>query len=215
MVVLVFNVGFTTDYVIKAVTQRGTKDVSRVVLVTALPKDEFARKKNADAINALISFLNVAGIKEVSPLTVDVDTTFENILLQLSAGLGKLDEEVEIYLVGGMRILLLALYYLSQVMNAVVKVKVVAFDEGMKTSYNVPLTPPKIPKSGAQIEVLRALSMKRTVGELAELLGKTQSTVIKQLDSLDGLVECKKVGRERECEVSALGKVVLNLLGVG
>ena len=214
MVILVFNVGFTTDYVIKAVTQRGTRDVSKVILVTALAKDELARKKNADAMNAIISFLNVAGVKEVRPLTVDVDTTFENILLQLSAGLGKLDEEVEIYLVGGMRILLLSLYYLSQLLNTIVKVKVVAFDENMKTAYDIPLTLPKIPKSGAQIEVLKALRVKRTVGELAELLGKTQSTVIKQLDSLDGLIECKKVGRERECEVSALGKVLLNLLGV-
>ena len=183
-------------------------------LVTAMAKDEYARRKNEDAMHVIINYFNVVGVRDVRPISVDIDRDFEDILLQVSAGLGKLNEDIEVYLIGGMRVLLLALYYLAQVLDAFVKVRAIAYDEGMQNSYLLPLRPPKVPKTQAQVEVLRALTTRLSVGELAERLGKSQSTVLKQLDSLGELVDCEKVGRERVCEASVLGRVVLNLMGV-
>ena len=209
-----FNVGFSSDYVIKVMTQRGVGGVNRVYLVTAMAKDDYARRKNEDAMHAIINYFNVVGVRDVRPVSVDIDRDFEDILLQVSASLGKLDEDVEVYLIGGMRVLLLALYYLAQVLDAFVKVRAIAYDEGMQNSYLLPLRPPKVPKTQAQVEVLRALTTRLSVGELAERLGKSQSTVLKQLESLGELVDCEKVGKERVCEASVLGRVVLSLMGV-
>ena len=214
VVSVIFNVGFSSDYIIKIMTQRGVEGVDRAYLVTALAKEEYARKRNEDAMHAVISYLNVVGVEDVRPVPVDLDRGFEDILLQVSLGLGKLDGEVEVYLVGGVRVLLLALYYLAQVLDAFVKVKAISYDENMQHSYLLPLRPPRVPRTQAQVELLRALTTRQSVGELAERLGKSQSTVLKQLESLGELVECDKVGRERVCEASVLGRVILNLMGV-
>ncbi|ADX82115.1 CRISPR-associated CARF protein Csa3 [Saccharolobus islandicus] len=212
MTSIVFNIGFSSEYVIKALTYRGVQGVNKVLLVTALAKDELSKKRNEDAINAILNYLNVVGIKNVKVLSVDVDTTFNKILLQLSEELGKIDDDIEFYLIGGMRILLLSLYYIAQILCKIKKVKVIAFDESMRTSYELLLSIPKIPTTPSQMELLKALSRRQSVAEISKNLNKSESTIIKQIESLGELIDCEKSGKTRECETAILGKVILNLI---
>lgn len=212
MTTLVFNIGFSSDYVMKALTQRGVAGVERVLLVTALPKDELSKKRNEDALTAIIKYLKAVGIDDVKVLSVEVNTSFENILLQLSEELGKIDDNIEFYLIGGMRVLLLSLYYIAQILSKTRNVKAIAFDENMQNSYQLPLNTPKIPLTPPQVELLKALSRRQSLAEISKILNKSESTVLKQLESLGELVICEKRGKTKECEITTMGKVVLNLM---
>lgn len=214
MTSIVFNIGFSSEYVIKTITYRGVQGVDKILLVTGMPKDELSKKRNNDAITTIVNYLNTVGINNVKVLRVELNTSFENILLQLSEELGKIDDDIEFYLIGGMRILLLALYYTAQILSKVRKVKVIAFDESMQISYELPLSIPKIPITASQIELLKTLSKRQSISEISEKLNKSESTILKQIESLEGLVDCKKRGKVRECETTIMGKVVLNLKGL-
>lgn len=214
MTSIVFNIGFSSEYVIKTITYRGVQGVDKILLVTGVPKDELSKKRNNDAITTIVNYLGTVGIKNVKVLSVELNTSFENILLQLSEELGKIDDDIEFYLIGGMRILLLALYYTAQILSKVRKVKVIAFDESMQISYELPLSIPKIPITASQIELLKTLSKRQSILEISEKLNKSESTILKQIESLEGLVDCKKRGKVRECEITIMGKVVLNLKGL-
>ncbi|MEM0373311.1 MAG: CRISPR-associated CARF protein Csa3, partial [Sulfolobales archaeon] len=198
MTTLIFNVGFSSEYVIKALTFRWVKNVNRIFLITSTPKNELSKKRNENALTAIPSYLNVVGIKDVKVLRVEVDTSFDNILLQISTGLGKFDDDVEFYLIGGVRILLLSLYYIAQILSRIKKIRIVAFDENMQNSYDLPLTTPKIPKTRSQIKLLKVLMKRQTISEISEKLGKSASTILRQLDSLGELVECRKNGKSKE-----------------
>jgi len=215
MTSIVFNIGFSSEYVIKALTYRGVQGINKIFLITALPKDELSKKRNEDAITTILNYLNVVGIKNVKVLSVDVNTTFDKILLQISTELGKIDDDLEIYLIGGMRILLLSLYYIAQIMSKIKKIKAIAFDESMQNSYELLLTIPKIPATSSQIELLKALTKRQSITEVSRKLEKSESTVLKQIESLGELVDCEKSGKTRECEITNIGKVVLNLIQSG
>jgi CRISPR-associated protein Csa3 len=144
-----------------------------------------------------------------------VNTTFDKILLQISTELGKIDDDIEIYLIGGMRILLLSLYYIAQIMSKIKKIKAIAFDESMQNSYELLLTIPKIPTTSSQIELLKALTKRQSITEVSRKLEKSESTILKQIESLGELVDCEKSGKTRECEITNIGKVVLNLIQSG
>ena len=212
MTVIIFNIGFSSEYVIKALTYRGVKGVNKVILVTATPKDELSKKRNEDAMNAILNYLNVVGIKNVKVVSVDVNASFDEILLQISSGVGKFDDDVEFYLIGGMRILLLSLYYIAQLISKFKKVKVVAYDESMQNSYQIPTSLPRIP-SKAQVELLKTFEKRQSVSEASKEVGKSESTILKQISSLEGLINCEKEGKARECETTVMGKVILNLVG--
>ncbi|MEM1627036.1 MAG: CRISPR-associated CARF protein Csa3 [Sulfolobaceae archaeon] len=212
MTTVIFNVGFSSEYIIKAITFRGVKNISSVILVTGTSKDEFSKKRNEDAITSILSYLKIVGVEDVKVLRVDLDTTFDDVLLQISAELGKFDDDIEFYLIGGMRVLLLALYYIAQILSIVKKVKVIAFDENMQNSYQLPLTVPKIPKTSSQIELLKLLTKRHKISEMSEKLKKSASTISRQLDSLGELIECRKEGKNKECEASKIGRVILNLI---
>ena len=213
MTSLIFSLGNSADHVMRIMTRRGAEGVGRVYLVTMLAKDETARKMREDAVHTAVSYLNAIGIRDVRVVSVDLDGGFDAALLQVSAALGK-PGRTEIYLADTTPVLITVLYFIAQILAALTDVTAIVYDDLSNRSYTVPLRPPKVPRTQAQIEVLRALTTRLSVGELAERLGKSQSTVLKQLESLGELVECRKVGRERVCEASTLGRVVLNLMGV-
>ena len=213
MASLIFSLGNSADHVMRIMTRRGAEGVEKVYLVTMSTKDETTRKMREDAIRTALSYFNAVGVNDVRVISVDLDRGFDAALLQVSAALGKLGR-TEIYLADTTPMLITVLYFVAQILGALTDVAVTVYDDLSDRSYAVPLRPPKVPKTQAQVELLRALTTRQSVGELAERLGKTQSTVLKQLESLGDLVECKKVGRERVCEASVLGRVVLNLMGV-
>ena len=213
MASLIFSLGNSADHVLRIMTRRGAEGVERVYLVTMTTDNEIARKMREDAIRTALSYLNAVGVNDVRVVSVDLDRGFDAALLQVSAALGKIDR-AEIYLADTTPMLITVLYFIAQILAALADVTVTVYDDLSDRTYTVPLRPPRVPKTQALVELLRALTVKQSVGELAERLGKSQSTVLKQLESLGELVECKKAGRERVCEASVLGRVVLNLMGV-
>lgn len=214
MTTLVFNVGFSSEYVMKILTRRGINDVVKVVLITAVPKDELSRRRNEDALSTILKYLSAVGIRDVKVVGIDVDASFENILLQIS-NMGRFDDYVEFYLIGGMRVLLLALYYLALIISKVRNVKVYAFDESMQNTYELPTSIPKIPTQ-EQLRLLELLTTRSSLSDVAKMMGKSESTIVSQINALSDLVSCERVGRRsKACETTAIGRVILNLVGGG
>ena len=213
MASLIFSLGNSADHVMRLMTRRGAEGVERVYLVTMSTSDETARKMRENAVRVAASYLNAVGVNDVRVISVDLDRGFDAALLQVSAALGKLGR-TEIYLADTTPMLITVLYFIAQILSTLTDVAVTVYDDLSDQLYAVPLRPPRVPRTQVLVELLRALTVKQSVGELAERLGKSQSTVLKQLESLGELAECKKVGRERVCEASTIGRVVLNLMGV-
>ncbi|MQL56639.1 CRISPR locus-related DNA-binding protein, partial [Acidianus ambivalens] len=64
-------------------------------------------------------------------------------------------------------------------------------------------------------ELLKVLSRRQSIAEISRNLNKSESTILKQIESLGELIECEKSGKTRECETTILGKVILNLIPHG
>ncbi|GAB6945119.1 CRISPR-associated transcriptional regulator Csa3 [Vulcanisaeta sp. JCM 14467] len=203
--------GFSSEYVIKALTRRGVNDVSKVILVTAMPKDEFSRRRNEDAMGAILKYLDIVGIRDVKVISVNVDVPFDSVLLQISS-MGGFDGYVEFYLIGGMRILLLALYYLALILSKIRRVRVYAFDENMQNFYELPVSIPRIPTQ-EQLKLLELLTTKLSLSDITRIMDKSESTIVSQLNALGELVSCERIGRRTKlCETTIMGKVILNLM---
>lgn len=184
--------------------------MSRVVLVTAMLKDEFSRR-NEDTMVATLKYLDIVGIRDVKVISVNVDAPFDSIPLQISS-MGGFDDYVEFYLIGGMRVLLLALYYLALILSRIRRVKVYAFDEGMQNSYELPVSIPKIPTQ-EQLKLLELLTTKSSLSDIARIMDKSEPTIVSQLNALGELVRCERIGgRTKSCETTIMGKVILNLV---
>jgi CRISPR-associated protein Csa3 len=212
--VLIFNVGFTAEYVIRAISRRSIAGVNKIFLVAMESKDEYSQKRSSEAIGAILDFLRIAGVTDVDVVKVNVDWSFDAILEYVSEKIGGYDD-YEFHLVGGTRMTLLALYYLALLLSAMpgVKVKAIAYDEAMTSSKELPLRVPSVPTK-EKLDVLEAIGAGATVTGLARALNKSPSTVSLQLTSLkeEGLITAEREGRKKDVELTPLGRAVLNLM---
>jgi len=212
--VLIFNVGFTAEYVIRAISRRSIDGVNKIFLVAMESKDDYSKKRSSEAIGSILDFLKIAGVTDVDVVKVNVDWSFDAILEYVSEKIGGYDD-YEFHLVGGTRMTLLALYYLALLLSAMpgVKVKAIAYDEAMTSSKELPLRVPSVPTK-EKLDVLEAIGAGATVTGLARALNKSPSTVSLQLTSLkeEGLITAEREGRKKDVELTPLGRAVLNLM---
>jgi len=161
--VLIFNVGFTAEYVIRAISRRSIDGVNKIFLVAMESKDDYSKKRSSEAIGSILDFLKIAGVTDVDVVKVNVDWSFDAILEYVSEKIGGYDD-YEFHLVGGTRMTLLALYYLALLLSAMpgVKVKAIAYDEAMTSSKELPLRVPSVPTK-EKLDVLEAIGAGATV----------------------------------------------------
>ncbi|MGC9105396.1 MAG: CRISPR-associated CARF protein Csa3 [Thermoprotei archaeon] len=215
MAVLIFNVGFTAEYVMRVLARRSIQNVEKVYLVTIESQDSYAQKRSQEAINSIVSYLATVGVTDVEVIKVSPEWDFDEIVERISERVGGYDD-YEFYLVGGTRMTLLSLYFIALILAQAdgVRVKAVAFDEAMTNSKELPLRIPQIP-SGEKLNLLLMIREGESVSELARKTGKSASTISIQLSDLEdeGLVVRSRDGKRKEVGLTPLGRTVLNLLG--
>ncbi|TRM98237.1 CRISPR locus-related DNA-binding protein, partial [Sulfolobus sp. F1] len=118
-------------------------------------------------------------------------------------------DEVEIYIIGGMRILGIASYYYSILISPFKKIKAVCFTENMENSYELLTYVPRAPEGKEIIELMSELKEPREIKEIASNLNKTVSTVSKQLSKISDLVDCVD-SRPKRCKLNELGRILLD-----
>ncbi|TRM73667.1 CRISPR locus-related DNA-binding protein, partial [Sulfolobus sp. B5] len=185
---LVFTMGFTIENLVKAITSKGVRGDEQVVLLSALTTDEFGKKRSEEALRFAIDYISKVGLKYFIKY-INVNTPFETILSQIHEVLRGFDE-VEIYIIGGMRILGIASYYYSILISPFKKIKAVCFTENMENSYELLTYVPRAPEGKEIIELMSELKEPREIKEIASNLNKTVSTVSKQLSKISDLVDC-------------------------
>ncbi|PVU77221.1 CRISPR locus-related DNA-binding protein [Sulfolobus islandicus] len=213
MVTLVISLGFTVEYLVRVISNRGLKDVDGVVVFSVYGKDEFSKKRSDETLRYAEDYLNKVGVKNYILKYVNVDVPFEEILSQINDVLHPYIE-IEFHLIGGMRVLLLSLYYYAMLCNLVKKkVKMTLYTEDFANSYEPPLNLPEIPESREALEIVRLLNREgeMKLSDIAKKLGKSESTISKQLDLLDGLIECRKIQNKKMCKLSPMGKILITM----
>ena len=201
------------EYLVRVISNRGLKDVDGVVVFSVYGKDEFSKKRSDETLRYAEDYLNKVGVKNYILKYVNVDVPFEEILSQINDVLHPYIE-IEFHLIGGMRVLLLSLYYYAMLCNLVKKkVKMTLYTEDFANSYEPPLNLPEIPESREALEIVRLLNREgeMKLSDIAKKLGKSESTISKQLDLLDGLIECRKIQNKKMCKLSPMGKILITM----
>ncbi|ARM76980.1 CRISPR-associated CARF protein Csa3 [Acidianus manzaensis] len=211
MKVLVLSLGFTVEYLVRIISTRGTSDVEKIIIFTSFGEDPLSRKRAEDTINYAKDYLSKAGLNyEIKAL--DISKSFLNVVLQIAETLKKYNE-MEIYILGGMRLFALSLYYYGLVAKSLNKnVKVILYTEDMSLIGELPLTIPEKLKD-EEIKILKVIENQKSLKDIAKSLNKSISTISKQMDSLEEnkLVECQKIGNLKQCKITELGKILLQL----
>lgn len=209
---LVFGLGFTSEYIIRIIANRGISDVKEVYLFSVWNVDEFRKRQSEETINTVMKVLSAAGVKEIRPKYLNIDTTFDDIVLQIAEVVR--GENLEFYLIGGMRVLNLALYYYAMLAQQVgKKVKILSFTEDMEKRYELPA---KIPRKIGEnhVEILRLMSDEKDweIENISKQLGKSLSTISKQISDLEeeNYIECK-LKKPKICRITNLGKIIVEL----
>ncbi len=203
---MVFTIGFTIDYLVKAMTNRGIKGNEEVVLISTLATDEFSKKRAEETLRYALDYISKLGLKYFIK-HLDIYTSFNNVVYQIHEVLRDYDE-LEIYLIGGMRILSLASYYYAILISPFKKVKVISYTENMDNSYELPTILHKLPESEELMKLLEELHSPKEIKEIANNLGKSISTISKQLDKVSDLIDCEE-GRPKKCKLNEIGKILV------
>jgi len=209
---LIFGVGFTAEYVVRIITERGSQNISSIYLFSVWSEDEFRRKQTENAIKSITDFLSVLNIKYVTKY-IDINKEFEEIVLEVASTLSSLDD-LEFYLIGGMRIINLALYYYALICKNLGKnVRVFSYTEDISKKYNLPA---EIPSqiSEKELEVLKEFKFEKEmeIEEVAKRLDKALTTISRQISDLEekGYLECIKT-KPKKCKLSKLGEIMIKI----
>ena len=208
---LIFGVGFTSEYVIRVISEKGLQDVSLVYLFSVWNSDEYRRKQAENIIKDITKYFDTVKVKHTVKF-LDVNKEFDEIVLDIASTLTSTDN-LEFYLIGGMRIINFALYYYALLCKSLGKnVRAFSYTEDMSRKYEVLLSlPGKVSES--QLEIMKVLENgEMEIGELAGKLGKSLSTISKQMSDLEekGYVNCSAT-KPKTCELTQIGKLLLKI----
>ena len=208
---LIFGVGFTAEYVIRVITEKGLQNVSSVYLFSVWNPDEYRRRQAEEVINNISKYLDTVKIKYTVKY-LDINKDFSGIVLDIASTLAYMDN-LEFYLIGGMRIINLALYYYALLCKSLGKnVKAFSYTEDMTKKYEVLLSlPGKVSES--QLEIMKMLEKgEMEIEAIRERLGKSLSTVSKQISELEerGYVVCSET-KPKKCKLTQLGELLVKI----
>ena len=203
MVQLVFS-SATLD-VVNILAKRGAEGVSKVLLFDAWYYDETKRKLKEGIVEEVRKYLE--SMKMSCTMTyLDISQEFYKVIIDIITKI-QCKEATEIYLVSREDVMNLAFFYFALLCRQMYK-KVRIFDGGGKEILN--RLPEKVSK--AQLEVIKMLTEEKEIEELTKLLGKSLSTLSKQISTLErkGLVSCTTT-RPKKCILTQLGKILLTI----
>jgi CRISPR locus-related DNA-binding protein len=216
----VFTFGWSPEFVIRPLMGEGVGEDEVVLLVSAKPESEYARRKVENAYQEVKKFANLAGVMRLEYREIDISKDFEEICRDFIWIISEFRPArgYRFYLTGGMRVLiaagLIAAGLLSQVYDLVAFVS----HEDAPTLYRIPVQTFRLDLRGiseARLDILRIL---KGVGEASFedlAVGRDEVTVRKLLTKLRGmgLVVYRSVGRRQLYRLTPLGEAVLYILG--
>ncbi|ACP34584.1 CRISPR locus-related DNA-binding protein [Sulfolobus islandicus L.S.2.15] len=210
---LVFGLGFTSEYIVRSITERGRDNIDEVVLIGVFNIDDFRRKQADNALNDVKKFLDIINVKYKWKY-VDVNKDFAEILYEVANELsGK--NNLEFYLIGGMRIINFVLYYYATLAKRFgLNVRVFNYTEDMSKKYELPVEiPRRLTDSEAEILKLFKFENSIEISIMADRLQKTLSTISKQVSEMEeeGFLECTKT-RPKTCRKTILGRIALTFI---
>ena len=190
------------EKVIEVLIRRGTSDIEAVFLFDIWYFNEVKRAIKEESEERVLKFLDASKLKY--ELThIDTAQPFYKAVIEIARKI-KCDK-AELYLTNKEIIINLALYYFALICG---KIKV--FDSEGKQLLN------RVPErvSEAQLEVLSLLREEKEVQKLAEEMGKSLSTLSKQISELEekGLVICSST-RPKKCKATEIGLILLAVIG--
>jgi len=214
----VITLGFEEKFAVRMITRHGLDKGDRLLLVTGprAPQSERAASFLSEFVRRYYGG-DVA--VEVEEVRVSDFTELVHRLYGLVAARAREGEKVVFNLSGGMRTLCLAAFTAALLLSARQPVEVELETEDSKALIEVPRAVLELPRTLSslgreRVEVLAELSRRsRSARELAEELGKDETTVRRHLQELveSGLAET--VGRRpRSYRLTKLGELVLQAL---
>ncbi len=219
---LVFSFGWSWEFVSRAIVSRGgISEGDLVVLVAPVSGVDVEEERYRGAVEAVRRFLLNVGGRDPVEVRVDVDVEFEDLITSVSRELSKFIPGftyVEFYLIGGMRVLILALLFVASMLRSLgVKVKVYCGPETLPKITRVPLE--VLEGIGRlterQVEVLRKLMVLGEAGadSLGLDMGVDPSTSRRLLEKLysKGFVEKSRRGPRVTYRVTGLAKALIAL----
>jgi len=192
---MVFSFGWSWEFVSRAIVSRGgVSESDLVVLVAPLGGVSVEEERYRRAVDAVKRFVLNIGGREPVEVSVNANVEFEDLVASVSRELSKLLPGftcVEFYLIGGMRLLVLALLFSALILQGLgVKVEVYGGPENLPRVTRIPISSlgATMRFTRRQIELLRnliALGEARS-GSLGSSVGVDPSTARRFLERFVG-----------------------------
>ena len=220
MTAKVFTFGWSAEFVIRPLAERGVSKEDTVVLIANKPESDYAKKRADEALQEVKKFLSMAGIENVHYAEIELGESFERIcrqILRIVLNVAKSDEAVEFYLTGGMRVLVVAALVVAVLLTLKDRdVEVIVYREDRPIAYEIPiqLLRFQLNVTKSQLEIMNYLKIngEGTFEDLA--IGRSEITVRKHLTKLReiGLVTYTLRGRKQVYRLTPIGELVLEAL---
>jgi len=212
---LVASFGFDEKFVVRAIIRHGIGGGDLVVLVTATPTEKTlsAYKYVADIAGKVDARVELYALGE----KVYDFTTLAVEAKKLLTKLAREYERVTLLLSGGMRVIVLGLYTAALALPEEVKEKIVVEldteDRGVRVEIPREVVELfKMPELGAKRQLLELIVREpgQTIEQLAKKLGKDESTVRRQLQTLVEQKLVKLDGRPTKPQPTPAAKILVD-----
>jgi len=219
-IVMIFTFGWSPEFVIRPLLRDGVSENNTLVLISAKPVSELAKKRVSEALEEIKRFLTMSGIRKYDYFEIDVNRDFEEIVRDFARIVNKFKpaSKFKFYLTGGMRVLVVAGLIVAGLMSQLNDVNVVLSQEDSPILYKVSPRYLSIDLGQVTEARLEVLKMLKGIGEATFedlAVGRDEVTVRKHLTKLReiGLVNFYKRGRKQVYKLTPLGYTVLELIG--
>ena len=229
--IYIFTLGFTPEFVLKPLFEAGVSEDVYIIILYTLVGDEYSKKRVRDAISYIEKLSREGGfIDRVFFQQVSLGNTFYDLVYEVALALTKMlrdaeirrgdIEGVDVWLTGGMRIMvtatLVACKMLFEYMKIPVTFHVWSEDGTYKYTFDLQLLDTNLREvSKARMEILKKIVSlgKCTYEELVNTKQK-ESTIRKLVEFLrkDNLVYCKRIGRRTICKATDLGTLIIKII---
>jgi len=229
--VYIFTLGFTPEFVLRPLLEAGVGENTYIIILYTLAGDEYSKRRVKDAISYIEKFSREAGfINRVFFQQIFLGSTFHETIYEMASALiqtlrgARLHreniEKVNVWLTGGMRIIitatLIACKMLFEYMKIPVRFHVWSEDSTYRYTFDLSLIGinlKEVPK--ARMEILRRVVSlgESTYEELTDTRRK-ESTIRKMIEFLrkDDLVYCRRSGRRTICRATDLGNLIVKIM---
>lgn len=215
-----FTFGWSPEFVLRHLVEEGVSHGDIVLLISNKPEGDYAKKRVEEAYRQVESFLRMVGIVPLEYREVELEKGVLEVcrdLVRIVKGFEPLDS-IKFYLVGGMRVLVVAALIVAKLLcSAGRRVEVKLSQEDRPISYNLPLELLLLDVedvTSAQLELLSYLRAHGKAGSKSLAIGRSEVTVRKHLVKLRemGLVEYSVSGRRQVYRLSPLGEILLEVV---